>query len=193
MEVMMSQQTGTTRRWPARAMALAAALAAAASCSKPAAESSAEQPAAAPAPAEAPGAAPTEAPGAAPAEAPGAAPAAPVAGDRYTLDKDGTQATLVVNRTRGGLTYQLTTQASDPKCALNVSGLAREKGGDSETREDEQGEMVEVAEFLHESKDCWVSISLESGKGSMAWISTADCPSVPESCWLNMFGPLRKP
>jgi hypothetical protein len=187
----MSRQAGNTRRSPALArvsaivLGAAAALAIAGSCSKTTAPGSGETAA----PAEtAPGA-----PAAPAAAAPGApaAPAAAIKGDRYTLDRDGTQVTLGITGNTGEIAFELVTQPSDPKCQLRLSGTAKEKGGDMETREDEQGEMIAVAEYLHESKDCWVSISLEMDERSMAWVSTADCPSVPESCWLDTFGPLR--
>lgn len=185
----MSAQLRTTRRSPARTPALttliatvvvgaAAALSACSSSgNRPATQDSPEPPAAA---ATAP-------------EPPAAAAAATAAkGDRYTLDKDGTQVTLHVTGDQGEIKFELITQPADEACKLRLSGAARDKGGDSETREDENGEMFEVAEYLYESTDCWVSISLDSAQRGMAWISTADCTSVPESCWLNMFGPLRK-
>jgi hypothetical protein len=182
-EVRMSTQPGMTRRSPAHALTIATTIVHAAllapACSKPTAPGSGET------------AVPTET--APTPEAPAAAPAAaPIQGDRYTLDQDGTQVTLGVTGTKGEIAFELVTQPADPKCRLRLSGTAKEKGGDLETREDEQGEMIAVSEYLHESKDCWVSISLEMDKRSMAWVSTADCPSVPESCWLDTFGPLRK-
>ena len=191
----MSRQTGNPRRSMALAIVIGAAtvLAAAGSCSKTTAPGSGETAAptetAAGAPA-APAAAAPQAPAAAPAAAPPAA--AQIRGERYTLAQDGTQVTLGITGNTGEIAFELVTQPADPKCQLRLSGTAKEKGGDLETREDEQGEMIAVAEYVHESKDCWVSISLEMDKRSMAWVSTADCPNVPESCWLNTFGPLRK-
>ena len=189
----MSTQPGMTRRSPAleltiRTMIVLAALLAPA-CSKATAPSGGE--AAAPAETAPAPEAPAEVPAAAAPAAP-AAPAAAIKGDRYILDKEGTQVTLGVTGNTGELAFELVTQPADAKCQLRLSGTAKEKGGDMETREDEQGEMIAVAEYVSESKDCWVSISLEMDKRSMAWVSTADCPSVPESCWLNAFGPLRK-
>jgi hypothetical protein len=188
-EVLMSAQPRTTRRSPARmspiatlvatVVGAAAVLSACSSSgSRPASQDNPEQPAAAAAPA------------AAPAPDPTAAPAA--SGDSYSLDRDGTQVTLAVTGDQGAIAFELVAQSADEACRLRLSGTAKGKDGDSETREDENGEMFEVAEYLYESTDCWVSISLDSAQRSMAWVSTADCTSVPASCWLNMFGPLRK-
>lgn len=192
----MSAHTGMARRSPALVIVIGAAAMLAAACSKPATQDHADQPtAAAPAePTAAPPAEPAAAPPAEPAAAPPAEPtAAPaVKGDRYTVAKDGTEVTLGVTGNKGEIAFELVTQTADPKCKLSVSGTAKEKGGDVETREDEHGEMIAVAEYVYEAKDCWVSISLESDRRSLAWVSTADCTSVPESCWLNSFGPLRK-
>lgn len=193
----MSMQAGITRPSPALAavFVLGAAAVLVAACSKPAGQGNADQPAAEQTAAEQPAAPPArpEAPAAAPAaQAAQATQATQIKGDRYTLDKDGTQVTLGITGNTGEIAFELVTQAADPKCQLRLSGTAKEKGGDLETREDEQGEMIAVAEYLHESKDCWVTISLEMDRRSMAWVSTADCPNVPESCWLNTFGPLRK-
>jgi hypothetical protein len=191
-EVLMSMPAGIERPSPALApvfvivFALGAAAVLATACSKPAGQGSAEQPAA-----EQPATPAAEQPAAPPAT-PEAPAAAPIKGDRYTVDKDGTQVTLGVTGNKGEIAFELVTQPADPKCRLRLSGTAKEKGGDLETREDDQGEMIAVAEYLSETKDCWVGISLEMDKRSMAWVSTADCPSVPESCWLDTFGPLRK-
>jgi pyruvate/2-oxoglutarate dehydrogenase complex dihydrolipoamide acyltransferase (E2) component len=144
-------------------------------CSKPADQPAAEQPAAQPA-----------------AEQPAAAPAAPAAtAERYLANKDGTQVTLGVTGNKGEIAFELVIQPADAACKLQVSGTAKEKSGDSETREDENGEMFVVSEYLYEAADCWVSVSL-AREQNLAWVSTADCTRVPESCWLNAFGPLRK-
>jgi len=197
----MSKQAETTRRCPVLVTTLMlAATALAGACSKATAPGNTE-----PAPgAEAPAAPGTEAPaapapgdtaGAAPGAAPGTTPGAALdvqGDDRYKLTKDGTQIALGVTPAQGQITFQLATAPSDPKCRLTLSGTAKEKGGDIETREDEQGEMIAVSEYRYESKDCGATISLELDTRATAWVSTYDCTLVPEACWLTDMGPLRK-
>jgi hypothetical protein len=190
----MSQQSETTRRCPVLVTTLMlAATALAGACSKTTAPANNEPAPGTEAPAEAPAA---EAP-AAPA-APAAPPAAPGAAldvqgsDRYNISKDGARIALGVTPAKGTITFQLATAPSDPKCNLTLSGTAKEKGGDSETREDEQGELVEVTEYLYESQDCGATVSIAAEDRSMAWVSVYDCKRVPEACWLTDAGPLRK-
>lgn len=191
----MSQQAKTTRRCPVLVTTLMlAATVLAAACSKSTAPGNTE-----PAPGtEAPAAPSTEAPPAPSTEAPPAPGAAPGAAlevqgsDRYGLDKDGTRIALGVTPAEGTITFQLATAPSDPRCNLALSGTAKEKGGDSETREDEQGDLVEVAEYVYESKDCGATISIALEDRGAAWVSTYDCTRVPEACWLTDVGPLRK-
>jgi hypothetical protein len=185
----MSQQADTTRRCPVLVIMLMLAATALAACSKATAPANTE-----PAPsAEAPAAPAAEVPAAEPPTAPAPGATMDVQGsDRYKLAKDGTQIALGVTAAQGTITFQLATAPSDPRCNLTLSGTAKEKGGDSETREDEQGELVEVSEYLYESKDCGATISIAVADRATAWVSTYDCTLVPESCWLTDVGPLRK-
>lgn len=192
----MFQQAETIRRCPVLVTPLMLALALAGACSKSTAPANTEPVPAPEAPAtpgnEAPAA---PAPGAGPGATPGATPGAKLdvqGSDRYSLTKDGTQVALGVTPGQGQITFQLATAPSDPKCRLTLSGTAKEKGGDLETREDEQGEMIGVAEYLYESKDCGATISIALEDKSTAWVSVYDCTSVPEACWLTDVGPLRK-
>lgn len=193
----MSQQAETIRRCPALVAILMLAATPLAACSKSTPSNTEPTPSA-----EAPAVPSAEAPAAEPAApapeapaAPGAAPGAKLevqGSDRYHLDKDGTRIALGVTPAKGTITFQLATAPSDPRCSLTLSGTAKEKGGDVETREDEQGEMIAVTEYVYESKDCGATISIAMDDRSTAWVSTYDCTSVPEACWLNSAGPLRK-
>ena len=193
----MSKQAETTRRCPVLVTTLMlAATALAGACSKATAPGNTEpapgtEAPAAPAPGDTPGATPGAAPGATPGATPGAK--IDVQGDtRYNLTKDGTQIALGVTHGKDSITFHLATAPSDPRCRLTLSGTAKEKGGDVETREDEQGELIAVSEYPYESKDCSATISLELDTRATAWVSTYDCTLVPEECWLSSVGPLRK-
>jgi hypothetical protein len=198
----MFQPAETIRRCPVLVTTLMlAATALTGACSKATAPGNTEsapgtEAPAAPAPGDTAGATPEAEPGATPGAEPGAKPGAKidVQGDtRYHLTKDGTQIALGVTQGKDTITFQLATAPSDPRCRLTLSGTAKEKGGDSETREDEQGELVEVNEYIYESKDCGATISIQAGfDHAAAWVSTYDCTLVPEACWLTDLGPLRK-
>ncbi len=193
----MSKQAKTIRRCPVLVTTLMlAATALAGACSKATAPGNTEpapgtEAPAVPTPGDTAGATPGAAPGATPGATPGAK--IDVQGDtRYNLTKDGTQIALGVTQGKDAITFQLATAPSDARCNLTLSGTAKLKGGDSETREDEQGELVEVNEYIYESKDCGATISIALEGHATAWVSTYDCTLVPEACWLTDMGPLRK-
>jgi hypothetical protein len=88
-----------------------------------------------------------------------------------------------------GVSYALT--ASGPGCDGRVQGVAAEKQGDLESRDDEAGTAHFVHEYDHETDACSVSISIDREDRSLAWVQAWDCPALA-ACAIDPDRPLTR-
>lgn len=125
-----------------------------------------------------------------PQAAPPATPAAASAGGTaYERSQDGTTTTVRVDRKDGAIHFALASQTPGGTCDLTIEGDAKEKEGDMESRDDDKGQSHFVAEYVYESADCGVSVSIDMDTRKMAWVSVWDCKAMKEGCELPS-GPL---
>jgi hypothetical protein len=107
----------------------------------------------------------------------------------YERSDSGTTTAVRVDTKDGAIRFALTHKTPGGACDLSIEGDAREKEGDMESRDDDGGESHFVAEYVYESPDCGVSVSIDMETRKMAWVSAWDCKRMKDDCELSS-GPL---
>lgn len=113
-----------------------------------------------------------------------AAPAA--AGLTYERSEGGVTTTLRVDKKGSELSFTITSKA----CDATITGVAKEKEGDAESRDDDKGEAHFVSEYVYEGDGCGASVSINADQ-SLAWVSAWDCKLMKAGCELTS-GPLTR-
>lgn len=82
---------------------------------------------------------------------------------------------LRVKKAQDGIQFKISVKNTPRDCQATISGEAKLKEGDMESRDNEQGESFFVQEYVYEGEDCGISISIDLDTESIAWISEFDC------------------
>lgn len=104
-------------------------------------------------------------------------------GTNYRITyQDVTRILTVWNNHKETLKFRLQVMDAEGDCENDLSGEAKLVDGDSETRENSEGETVPADQYNFEMEGCGISILIQMDGAENAWVEQWDCPSHEGNC-----------